>query len=118
MPQLKQATSKINRYHLPSTASLPETEQAWVSMDIGEMLGGDVMDLMDGDKSGAGTLSCALLATRIKEWNFTEDGTPNTPVVPITADNVRGMQVEDLTYLLSQFNMPSGNQLDDKKKLN
>lgn len=115
MPQLKQATNDIKQFMLPSTSSLPEADQAWVKMDVGQLLGGDVMDMLDGEKTGAGTLSCNMLASRIKEWNYTKpDGTPED----ITAESVRRLDVQDLTYLLNQFNMPSGSQLGDKKKLN
>lgn len=114
MPQLKQATSNIKQFMLLSTSQLPESDQAWVKMDVGEMLGGDVMDLIDGDDVKAGTVSCAMLASRIKEWNFTKpDGTPEE----ITTENVRRMDMADLSYLLQQFPMPAKEQLSpDQKK--
>lgn len=116
MPQLKQATTDMKQFMLPSTSALPEAEQAWVKMDVGELLGGEVMDLMDdGNVNARGALSRAMLASRIKEWNFTgPDGTSDA----ITTENVRRMEMEDLSYLFGQFVVPKQTQLDDKKKLN
>jgi hypothetical protein len=115
MPQLSTATTDIKQFFLPSTSNLPQEDQAWVRMNVGEMLGGDIMDLIGENEVKPGAISCVILASRIKEWNFTKpDGIPEE----IAVESVRRMEMADLAYLLQQFTdkLPAANLGDDQKK--
>lgn len=114
MPELKKAAEEIKQFFMPSTANLPTEQQAWVKMDVGEVLAGDVLDMMNDETQnpGAGNMSGSMLAHRIKEWNFTEDD----ELLPINLANVRRLEKEDLTYLFGLINMTSNSQLNDTEK--
>jgi hypothetical protein len=107
MPQLGQSEPDIKKFMLPSTASLPEDDQAWVVMDVGTILSGDFMDVLpDDDNAPAGQISGDMLCDRIQEWNFTEaDGS----AAALTLANIRRLAVDDMIYLMNQL-MPSSQQ--------
>lgn len=122
MPQLPTNTlvSNIKQLFLPSTATqadgtpTPDDQKAWVKLDVGENLVADLEALNDNDKNS--TVSrVRVLASRIKEWNFTNpEGQPE----PITFENVCKLDPNDLTYLLGVKATTSTQPLsiDDKKK--
>lgn len=97
MPQLPlpQPTSNIKKFFLPSTASLPKDEQAWVLFDIGSNQLANLEAISDDDKNQI-VSSLRITTSRIKDWNFT-DSDGNTD--PITFENVCRMSVDDLRYL-------------------
>lgn len=99
MPQLPNQ-GETKRYTLPSSATLPPEQQAYVVLQGGRILGGDLSNV-DDPESKLG-VAIAILAGRIKEWNFTEaDGKPT----PITLDNVKRLELEDLYFLFEQLDL-------------
>jgi len=103
----------IKQFFLPSTASLPEADQAWVKMDVSPLNAQDFL-VMEGGESAV-KIGMRVFAERIKEWNFTEaDGT----TVPIAYENILRLDQGDLKYLSSQMPSMSANaQLNaDQKK--
>lgn len=101
MPQLGNAD--IKQFYLPSTAQLPQEEQAWVKLDVGDLLAGEMIDFATAtgeDGTMKMDFTIQILEKRIVEWNFTKaDGT----VEEVTIGNVRRMSANDLKYLMEQF---------------
>lgn len=92
MPKLGQ--SNIVELRLPSST---EDDPAIVKLDL-NITGGQAEDLYDSDKKSGATFE--LIAQTIKEWNFTDaDDKP----VPITADNVRKLNVGDFKFISEQL---------------
>lgn len=93
MPQLPQLGAN-ERVELSSDPT------AYVVIQTGPVLGGDVVNVDDPENPMA--ISLAILAGRIKEWNFTEaDGTPT----PITLDNVMRLPMQDMTALFEKLDL-------------
>jgi hypothetical protein len=110
LPTLPQ--SNVKQIYLPSTSKLPIEEQAWVKMEVNTA---NVKDWLQTDPSGnLGKLTINILTDRIKEWNYTEvNGTP----VPINAETVVRMGIENLTYLANQIESQKYTDLSvDEKK--
>ena len=103
--------SNIKRLFLPTTATLPEADQAWVDMEVNPA---NVKDWLQTDPSGnLGKLSINILTDRIKNWNYTEeDGT----AVPITADTIIRMGNTNLTFLAQQIETSSSTTLTAEEK--
>lgn len=95
MPQLPKSSTEQKKIVLPSSA---DGDEAYVVIETGRLLGGDIVSITDpSDRSG---VIVGLLASRIKEWNFTEDdGTPT----PITLENVRHLELQDFTFLMAEL---------------
>jgi hypothetical protein len=113
MPQLPAIQTETKKLVLPSTANLPEADQAWVIVRLGKMSGGDIAKITDGDTEGG--FGLGLLASRITEWNYLEaDGT----MTPITYENVCRLELEDIGFVLKELNFGDGpaTSLDDPKK--
>jgi hypothetical protein len=122
MPQLKAYTADIKQFYLPSTAKdengndVPTSEQAWVKMDVGEVTGGEVIEVVNEDGLTPGKVAINMLTERIKEWNFT---TPDGQTEAITVANVRRMDAGDLGYLVQKLAGAAklgGQQLSDDQK--
>lgn len=116
MPQLniESASPYIKKFYLPSTAKLPQEQQAWVSMDISPDTVGDLMAWSDED-SNTVARQMRILTRRIKEWNFVDQsGAP----VPITFESVCHIPTIDLRYLreIPYERGPGDLSLEDKKK--
>lgn len=104
MPILQEDDSKIERVILPSTKDLPAADQAWVDIKTGRILGGDMAAVEALSDSEGVSISVAMVANRIREWNYTEkDGTP----VPITVKSVARLNFGDLGFLAAKLN-PTG----------
>lgn len=103
MPEL-QITSEpiIEHVVLPTYTDQPEADQAWVDIDVSPMTGAD-MDVYDEDSTDGNkviSLTFRLLAERIKKWNFTyKDAAGTDQPTPITAENVRHLNITDFSYL-------------------
>lgn len=112
MAKLAQVTSEVQKYDMPSTTNAAEADKAWVVLRKGKLLGGEQLLLTETtDRLDFGM---RVLATRIQEWNFEDNGTP----IPITEDNVRRMEAEDLAFLLNEIapSLVSTDELADPKK--
>ena len=97
MPVLKNE-SKIERFYLPSTKALPETEQAFVDMEVGPMTTGDIIGI--NAKAGEVEMGVRMLTARIKGWNI-QDAAGND--LEIDFDNVCKLPIEDFTYLADKL---------------
>lgn len=93
MPVLKDK-SIIERFYLPSTLADPEDQRAWVEIDISPRRVGDLASL-NGNMS-PGEMGIAMVAGRIKAWNFTDD---EGSTVPVNAETVSLIDIEDFTFL-------------------
>jgi len=112
MPRLE-AKEEIIRLALPSTEKEPiETDRAWVDLDIGPLTANDVILV---DPSGTDVqASFAMLAVRIKDWNFEDDAGK----LPINPDTVSQLDIVDYGFLSSKLPQPkSGLPVDQKKTL-
>lgn len=113
MPQLKQLETKPQKFVLPSTAELPEADQAWVVLDVSPILTGDMIGMEN--IGGQIEISLSVLLNKITDWNYTEaDGT----TTPITLDNLKRLDVGDYMYLTAQLNggkVPSSLTQEQKK---
>ncbi len=110
MPQLSKNT-EVAQFFLPTTKTAPDADKAWVKLEVGAVTAGDLIGL--NDDTGAIEATVKLLATRIKEWNFTEaDGQP----VPITEATVRRLDMEDFGYLASKVKTDVATLSDEQKK--
>lgn len=98
MPVLPNHQPVVRHYSLPSTAGLPEADQAWVDVDFGDAAAGELLMYEDSDNSDGRFLR--WLSVRITAWNFTEkDGNP----VPISFDTIQRMPTIDYEYLFRKF---------------
>lgn len=110
MPQLP-SQGQEQQVYLPSTKDLPEADRAWVKLQSGRILGGDLSGV-DDPESEMG-VAIAILAGRIKEWNFTEaDGSPT----PITLENVKRLELNDMNYLFEQLDLKQSVSLSTEEK--
>lgn len=112
MPKLVAPKEDVKRFMLPTTKHLPEAEQAWADLNVGKLI---TDDLAGADAEGGMIrMSAAVLASRIKGWNFTtEDGV--TPV-PVTPQTVRLLDWEDFQYLNEQFDNTLNTGMSDSQK--
>lgn len=101
MPVL-QNEEKIERFYLPSTKHLPEAEQAFVDLDIGELKTGDMIGV--DPTAGEVEIGIRMLAARIKGWNFTD---ANGTDLEVNFENVQRLSMDDFTFLADKI--PQGN---------
>jgi hypothetical protein len=81
---------------LPSSNDLPEDQKEWVTLRVGQLLGGDILRSISDVES----MMLSVLVGRIVEWNVRDlEGN----VAAITAENVSMLPMEDLTFLLEKF---------------
>lgn len=97
MAQLANQQSTTKKIYLPSTNDLAENEKAWVVLRLGKLLGGDIAEVTDFTSNAK--VSLGVLASRIQEWNFEDNGQP----VPINFENVCRMEGEDIGHLLNEL---------------
>lgn len=111
MPQLP-TQGELKRITLQSTAELPPEQQAYVVLQTGKVLGGDIANV-ENPENNLG-VAMAILAGRIKEWNFTDEQGKTTP---ITLENVKRLEMGDMTALFGELdlNNVSGLSGDQKK---
>jgi len=95
MPLLKKNETK--KFNLPTSKALPEAEQEWVVVEVGPLLGGEVMQM--DNFADYNDFMLNVLTKRIKEWSVMD----GDKVAAITTDNVRQLPVEDMTLLIGEF---------------
>jgi len=95
MPLLKKNEAK--KFLLPSSKDLAEAEQEWALVEIGPLLGGEVMQTDNFTDRNDFMLN--VLTKRIQEWSV-KDG---DEIAEINTDNVRRLPVEDLTLLIGEM---------------
>lgn len=84
MAKITDYKATTHKVYLPSTANAEnEDDRVWVEFK-------DQLQLSDkvGAASGRNVGDSVVngLSSLIVAWNYTEDGTPNTPMIPITAE--------------------------------
>lgn len=110
MPTLP-SQGETQQVFLPSTKDQPQPEQAWVKLQSGRVLGGDTVNVDDLESKMG--VALAILAGRIKEWNFTDaDGTPT----PITLENVKRLELEDMNFLFEKLDLQQTVSLSTEEK--
>lgn len=111
MPTFKRE-SNVKRFYLPSTKSLPQEEQAYVDLEIGTLVAEDLVGA--DEQEGKVRMASAVLASRIKSWNYTEED--GATLIPITPEAVRRLEIEDYSYLQAQFDAKIEGLTADQKK--
>lgn len=112
MPQLPSLSTKIKRFVLPSTSTLPEVDQAWIDLDISNLKTRDIL-LIRSMEEHALVLQADILAGRIKDWNYTEaDGS----TVIINIDSVSRLDTEDFGFLVKTLNGELDGVVNDEQK--
>lgn len=108
-----QVEKKIEKFWLPSTASLPDDDpnKEWVLMDTGELRAGDIIGLtQDTDEIEA---SLIMLSNRITDWSYVDEaGVP----IPVVLENVKAMKMEDYAYLAEKIQGDVQSITPDQKK--
>ncbi len=112
MPVLKTPQVTIKQFYLPSTSHLPQDEQAWVKVNVGAMLTGDVMTYSDDDGNVTARMA-KILVSRISEWNLTDEA--GTALV-VNFENLCKFPVEDFNYLIKQETSSDTAALTDEEK--
>lgn len=103
MPKLSSTSVSSHKVWLPSTKDLPEDDRVWFELK-------DELTLADKINAGvgetAGDKAIMAIISMITAWNYTEDGTPNSNMIPITFDSfsVAIKTDEDFLLLLNEFN--------------
>lgn len=97
MPLIAQDTLKPKKIFLPTSKDLAEEEKEWVVLEVGEILGADVID-MDSFESVT-AFKYHILCNRLLEWNVKDtDG----EVAKINKDTVKRLPFEDLAFLMKE----------------
>lgn len=103
LPQLP--STSVQQVFLPDPPGVPEDQQGWVKMDVSPI---NVRDFIFTESSGATSASVVgkefslnMLAERIKEWNYTDEGSQE--VLPITPDNVMRLGQQNILFLYTQY---------------
>ena len=97
MPVL-QKESKLERFYLPSTESLPEEEKAFVDMEIGKLTTEDIVNI--DPKAPEMEVGLMMLTARIKGWNFTDE---KGEALPVTLETVKMLDIEDFGFLAQKI---------------
>lgn len=101
----------IKQFYLPSTSSLPQEEQGWVKMDVSPM---NVQDRLSAEAGETPVqASIRILATRIREWNFTEADGSAAAITPVS---VLRLGDANLNYLAAQISVESDTALSAAQK--
>ncbi len=97
MPKLGVDT-RTTKLYLPSTKDEPnEADRAFVVIRS-KLRGGNIVDI--SEMEGGNILKgLAALTFLIESWNYTEDGTPNSPMIPISEDSIRKLDDDDFGFL-------------------
>ncbi len=120
MAKLKTLTEiNTHRVFLPSTADAPdENDRVWLDIKDSLLLS-DKIDASVGDSTGDKIING--LASIITAWNYTEDGTPDSPMIPITGEIIDAQIVdpEDVKLLVEEYSKTvqatQGLSVDEKK---
>lgn len=94
---------KTHRIYLPSTAKAENIDDR-VWLDVKDtLLLSDKFEMTNSGKFSDKLVSA--LASYIVAWNYTEDGTDNSPMIPITADiiNREISDPEDVKLLTTEY---------------
>lgn len=110
MPQVN--LKDPERIVLPSTKDLPEDQQAWVVMDTSPRRAGDLA-LVDRTMTD-GQVGVAVIAGRIKEWNYTDANGKAFPITTESVGNIIGQ--DDFQYLATKMGSSEGGLTDEEKK--
>ena len=95
MPKL--GNSETQRLYLPTTEhEANEVDRAYVDVKTTLVLA-DLAAVTAAEDDVARTI--VLLTRLITDWNFTEDGTPETGKLPIIAENVERLSSTDFIFL-------------------
>ena len=93
------------------TTNIPSVEGSEVEL-YGELLVAD-MDLITREGQTNAQSAIAGLSRLIKSWNLTtEDGTP----LPVNAESIKLLTVDDLTYLMSKTSYGEGLKSEGKSE--
>lgn len=101
MPGIK-LNRPVEEVNLPSGAV--------VKMESGALIAGDLINLQGAEKEAEALFG--ILASRIREWNYTNDETGET--LPINAEMVRYLPAEDIGKLSESLGIQEG--LSDAEK--
>lgn len=97
MPLVAKDILKPKKIYLPSSADLPEEEKEWVVLEMGPMIGSDVV-IVENFTTASG-FQFDILAHRLLEWNVRDlDG----DVAATTKDNIRRLPKDDLMFLMTE----------------
>lgn len=103
MPQLP-TPGAVESFTLP-------VSEAVVQLQTGVILGGDIVNVDDPNNQMG--VALAILAGRIKEWNFTE---PDGSATAISLDNVKRLPMEDMSFLFDKLNLNNMTSLAGEEK--
>jgi len=111
MPKLN-VTSQIVKFALPSTANTEnEEDKAWVELETAPSSTADIV-LVDPNGTEV-EAAIAMLAVRIKDWNFTDE---TGAKLPITVDTVKHLDLNDFGFLADKIPKPKeGLSVEEKK---
>lgn len=90
---------------------IAEDQQGHVKMDVSEYNVQDSLTAELGDTLGR--VSLRIVASRIKEWDFTE---ANSQAIPITYDNVMRLGMSNLDFLARQIRQSSQEPMGTEEK--
>lgn len=113
MPSLKLPSEKIERLYLPSTKDAPEEDKAWIDIDVGPFVTGDILALQDMNNPVI-KVQAEILSRRIKDWNFTDADGSKTP---IDYDSIARLEIPDFQFIVVELNKPSVSDDEQKKTL-
>jgi hypothetical protein len=102
LPSTKEAEAVDDAGNV-TTVPVPEDQQGWVVMEVGPMISGDMVGFDPETTSDSIAITFALLANRIKEWNYGyTDPEGKEHMLPITIENVKKLDYRDYTYLMQE----------------
>lgn len=113
MPKL--GSTDTTRLELPSTKD--SEDKAWIEVRTTLLLG-DVAEMTKHD--GITDQTIALISKVVSAWNYTEDGTPGTAVLPITTENINKLNIQDFKFIAAwvtdNLETTQAGVSDDEKK--
>jgi len=98
MPLQKSNEGNYKKVFLPSSKDLAEDQKEWVVLEVGPMMGADMLEADTFDKPIG--FKFEVLISRMQEWNVRDtDG----EVAKMTPENIKRLNVEDLAYLITHM---------------
>jgi hypothetical protein len=113
MPSLAKK-SEVARFFLPSTKDAAEADKAWVDLEVGAVVAGDLVDIDDKTTKVGATIK--LLVSRLRDWNFTDTVEGVETKIPINEESMRRMDMNDFGYLATKVNSDVQGLSDEQKK--
>lgn len=113
MPSLEKKT-EVARFFLPTTKDAAEADKAWVDLEIGAVVAGDLIEIDETSTKVGATIK--LLSSRIKDWNFTDTVDGVETKVPINESSVRKLDMTDFGYLATKVKADVKELAEDQKK--